>query len=192
MVNPNDITACILAGGKSSRMGTDKGLLLLNQKPLIQHIIDAIPNSIINQIIIANSDSYSPFSIPVYSDIIPDCGPLGGIFTALKHAKTDWILLLSCDIPLINSSIIENLMHTQTDKKGIVYASNQKLHPLCGFYHVSILSEVETRLIAGELKMQELCHTIPVFAVDLPQQWANNFKNINTPTDYNTLQHEYA
>ncbi len=81
-------TGIILAGGKSSRMGEDKGLVLLNGKPMIQYVIEALKGVVSDIIIISNNASYNKFGIPVYPDIIKDKGPVGGIFTGLHHSKT--------------------------------------------------------------------------------------------------------
>ena len=99
-------TGIILAGGKSSRMGEDKGLVLLNGKPMIQYVIEALKEVVSDIIIISNNASYNKFRVPVYSDIIKDKGPVGGIYTGLYHSTTELNFCISCDVPMISSDFI--------------------------------------------------------------------------------------
>ena len=92
-------TAIILAGGKSSRMGSDKGLVLLNGKPMISYIIEILKKMQIPIIIISNNENYKQFGLPVFADIIKEKGPLGGIYTGLKNSKTESNIIVSCDVP---------------------------------------------------------------------------------------------
>ena len=99
-------TGIILAGGKSSRMGEDKGLVLLNGKPMIQYVIEALKEVVSDIIIISNNASYNKFRIPVYADLIKDKGPVGGIYTGLYHSTTELNFCISCDVPMISSDFI--------------------------------------------------------------------------------------
>ena len=83
----NAITGVILAGGKSSRMGFDKGLAILNGKPMIQYVIDVFEKLGLDIIIISNSPGYETFGYPIYNDLIPEKGPVGGIYTCLLYTS---------------------------------------------------------------------------------------------------------
>ena len=91
-----EITGIILAGGKSSRMGTDKGLLLLNGKPMVKYVIDVLSKVTSKIIIIANNDEYKQFGYKVYSDLIKDKGPVGGIYTAMNYTNSNTNICISC------------------------------------------------------------------------------------------------
>ena len=104
------ITGVILAGGKSSRMGTDKGLLELNGKPLIQYAIDTLKSIGLEIIIISNNSDYEQFGFPVYPDIIPDKGPIGGVYTALSYSSTEKNLIVSCDTPFLSKKLLNYLI----------------------------------------------------------------------------------
>ena len=132
-------TGIILAGGKSSRMGEDKGLALLNGKPMIQHIIEALENSVSDIIIISNNTAYSEFGYPVYSDIIKDKGPVGGIYTGLSHSNTDKNICLSCDVPLISSEFITWLLERSGDSNVTLPKHKNKVHQMIGVYQKSVL-----------------------------------------------------
>ena len=92
------ISAVILAGGKERRMnGADKGLQLLQNKPLISHVIERLQPQVIDISINANRHhaEYSQWGFPVFSDELPDFqGPLSGMLTALEQAKTDFVLFV--------------------------------------------------------------------------------------------------
>ena len=88
----NNISGYILAGGKSSRMGSDKGLMLLNKKAVIQHAIEQLEKSVKNIFIISNNIEYEKFGFKLIPDLIKDIGPAGGIYTALKHTHTNQTL----------------------------------------------------------------------------------------------------
>jgi len=89
--NNNKITGIILAGGKSSRMGMDKGFCALNGKPMVQYAIDILEQTCDSIIICSNNSDYELFDLPVIPDIIKDIGPMGGIYSGLKNSKTQWV-----------------------------------------------------------------------------------------------------
>ncbi|MEO6902558.1 MAG: NTP transferase domain-containing protein [Bacteroidia bacterium] len=77
------ITGIVLAREKSSGMGTDKGLTLLNGKPMMEHILNALFPCVNDILIVANNQNYTTFGYPIYEDVIKDCGPMGGTYTGL-------------------------------------------------------------------------------------------------------------
>jgi len=83
-MNNSGITGIILAGGKSSRMGKDKGWVLFRKKPLIDYAVELLGGICQSIVISANNSAYDKLGLPVYHDIIPDSGPMGGIYTCLK------------------------------------------------------------------------------------------------------------
>ena len=96
--------AYILCGGQSRRMGEDKALVSLHGKPMIQYVIDVAEKIAKTVCLIGNNADYQDFGLPVIPDLLLDQGPMGGIYTALKYAQSDRILILSCDIPLISAN----------------------------------------------------------------------------------------
>jgi len=128
----NNITGIILAGGKSSRMGQDKGLKIHDGIPFIQHILKAM-NLVTNEILIVTDNvRYKTFGYPCVSDMIPNKGPVGGIYTGLTYTKTSLNLVLSCDIPFITAPVLENLIADyDPNYDAIMYEDN----PLIGLYH---------------------------------------------------------
>ncbi len=110
MNSKEKITAIILSGGKSTRMGTEKGLTKLNGKFLIEHIVDVVKKVTDEIIIVANSSDYDVFGYKVFSDINKNCGQMGGIYTGLYYSKTKKNIVLSCDIPFVSSEAVKYIL----------------------------------------------------------------------------------
>lgn len=104
-----NVTACILAGGQSTRMGRDKALVPLANKPLIQHAIDLARACNLEPKIAGARTDLSAYA-PVLPDDQPDRGPLSGICTALRHTGTELAVFLSVDLPLIPPSLLQYLI----------------------------------------------------------------------------------
>lgn len=182
------LTAIILAGGKSSRMGTDKGLVLLNGKPMIQHIIEAVQKTEINDIlIISNNLAYKQFGLPVYSDIIKESGPLGGIYTGLVNSTTSRNMILSCDIPFINDEVMNVLLEDQSQSPITVLKYKDRIHPLIGIFNTSIIPDIQEQISKNNLKVRELVQSKNATIIDLekkiPELKSHVVANVNTKND---------
>ena len=119
MKTKKHITGIILAGGKSSRMGTDKGFVLYKNKSFVQHIIEALQPLVTEIIIVSNNPDYDVFGIKRVNDIIENAGPLAGVYTGLHYSETENNLVISCDVPLINSETLTLLIDGVDDKKDV-------------------------------------------------------------------------
>src|SRR3990167_7393360 len=133
------ITAIILAGGKSSRMGFDKAFLRIRHRPIIADILDKLKN-IFDEILIVISPSrafgYSANStdLRVVSDVFPEKGPLGGIYTGLLNSKTKYNFVAACDMPFLNAALIRYLVEHKGDYDIIIPKMGKEFHPLFGIY----------------------------------------------------------
>ena len=105
-----DLAVFILCGGKSSQMQSEKGLVLFKDKPFIEHIIKAILPITTNIQLVTNGNDYDYLEYKKISDIEIDKGPLGGIYTALYYSDTEFNMILSCDIPLISTELLQELI----------------------------------------------------------------------------------
>ena len=179
----NQYTAIILAGGKSSRMGEDKGLMLYNGKPMIQHVIDAVLPLTNCILISANSDVYKQFNYQIFSDKISDKGPLGGIVTTLAQSETEINWVLSCDSPKITTEMLRKLVDQLRDYDAVVPQIGEKIHPLIAVYRKSILNRFKENLALNQLKMIAVLNEMHVnyYKVDESDQF--NFKNLNSKAD---------
>lgn len=107
----NKISVIIQAGGRSSRMGMDKGLVELAGRPLVQWIYDQVHELADEILLVSNQpEAYHSFGWPVFEDLIPDIGALGGLYTAVSIASHTNVLVLACDMPFINLHILQAML----------------------------------------------------------------------------------
>lgn len=182
------LTVYILCGGKSSTIQSEKGLVLFQKKPFIEHIIQAIlPLTEKIKLITATKEyDYLPYEkIP---DIVTDKGPLGGIYTALTASETEFNLILSCDIPLISTELLSELISKRNDEAGVtVFASESKVHPLIGIYSKKMLPVIKEAIEADELKMMDLIAKIPHQIIHIDESENFHLSNINSADELNDL-----
>ena len=189
MIEKN-ITGIILAGGKSSRMGTDKGMILLNGKKFIEHIINALSPNVNQIIIIANNDNYNELGYKVYKDLIEDSGPLGGIYTGLKLSTTEKNIVLSCDTPFITTEFIKFIISNSNDSEITVPVFKNNTEPLCAVYSKNITQNIYDLIVNNELKMQNVLKKFKTKELQINSNHTmfseNLFQNINTPQELNS------
>jgi len=168
-------------------MGTDKGQLALRSKPLIAFAIEALSKVAEETLIIANDPAYDAFGLPVYPDLYPETGPLGGICTGLTHSKTEHNLVVSCDTPLVNSALLQHLLDNAEGSSLTVCSMKGALQPLVGMYAKSIEPGLKEHLLNGQLAMRKVVSQMDHLEVeiteDLPFYHPDLFFNINRPED---------
>lgn len=178
-----ELTGIILAGGKSSRMGEDKGLMLFNEKPMIQHIIDVVRPVVNHIVIIANDKRYEQFGYPVYEDIVKNQGPLAGVLTGLTHSTTTKNFVLSCDVPFVNEAILKLLIEACKDVDVVIPEKNNKTHQLIGVYDKSCVETFKRELENNQRKMKLAIEKLNFKTVDANQIDDKIFNNINSKND---------
>ncbi len=182
------LTVFILCGGKSSRMQSEKGLVLFQEKPFIEHIIQAIL-PITDQIkLITATKEYDYLPYQKIPDIISDKGPLGGIYTALTNSEIEFNLILSCDIPLISTELLTELISKHNNEAEVtVFASESKLHPLIGIYSKKVLPVIKSAIDNDQLKMMNLIAGIPHQIINIEESENFHLTNINSADELNDL-----
>lgn len=185
MLNRNRITGILLAGGKSSRMGQDKGSIRFGNKLLIEYSIDLLKKITNKIIIVANNDLYDHLGWPVVKDVIKECGPMGGIYTGLVHTETDLNIVLSCDTPCLNKSILVELLKHADNSDITIAQSKDQVHPLCGIYKKKIKPSLKLLLDEKKFKLKDMLTNFKADRVIFND--TNCFLNINTPDDINQL-----
>ena len=194
-----DIIAFILAGGKSSRIGTNKALLQVEGKPLIQRLVDLLDPMFSEVVISSNEpDLYNFTGKKIVQDIYSARGPLAGIHSILKFTNTKMNFIISCDIPLIGTELINYIVNYETVKDIILPLADGRIQQTCGLYSKNILNEVEKLLIESNQKnsklkgsIYELMDRVPTEIVEVDKfdfYSPDLFLNINTPEDYNYLK----
>ena len=186
MPENKDITAIILAGGKSSRMMQDKGLIYLNDKMMIEHIIEKIIRITGNIIIITQNPAYKQFGFPCFTDAFKNKGPLCGIYTGLVHSSTKKNLVLGCDTPFLSADILTALAHKSGDEDVLITQHNGKAEPLCAVYDRNCIPHFNKLLQQDKLKITDALSGLKTVVIDFDREgWIKEdaFANINTPED---------
>ncbi|MBG14987.1 MAG: hypothetical protein CL853_01395 [Crocinitomicaceae bacterium] len=169
----------ILAGGKSSRMGTDKGLLSFKGKPMIQHVIDNLASKFQETIIVSNNKNYDQFKKIRVADNHTSIGPLGGIEAGLFASSTINNIIVSCDSPFtsidLTNFIVEHHKH-----KDVIFLENNGLHPFPGFYHKRILPKIKAMIDKQDYKIANLKNYCRVQNLDCSGFDEKYFINFNS------------
>lgn len=177
------MTGIILAGGKSSRMGEDKGFLKIGKKTYTEILINTLNNIFDDVIIIANNQDYNQFGIPVFEDLYTNKGPLAGIFTGLKKSKTDINFFIPCDSPFLNEQLIKQLMVDVNNHDAVIPTFNNRVYPLTAFYSKTCIPQFEDALINNRLKVKAEIENINHKLVAFGNEFEKNFINFNSPED---------
>jgi len=184
------VSAAILAGGKSSRMGTNKSLLLLDGKSVIERISNSLQDMCNECFIIANDQKpYEQLGMPIYQDDHPGQGPLAGLEAALIHAKSDLVLLAACDMPFADPAVYRLLLDQLGGADAAVPVYAGRMHPLSGLYRKTALPAVQSCLEQGNLRMKSFLNLIQTkelshFPELGPDILDKHFFNMNTPEEY--------
>lgn len=174
------IDAFVLAGGQSSRMGEDKGLIPLNGKAMVSYIIQTLQKARLSVKLIANHAAYRNFSLPVYGDVVINKGPMGGLLTALENTSADLVLLVGCDMPLISVEAIAYLISSIDREHLIVSMINNKPNPLFSLYPSSLKTAVREHVMADQLKMTDfILNNKTTLCKTFPGHMSGCFQNIN-------------
>lgn len=184
------ITGVILAGGKNSRMGSDKGMLEVEGKKIVERTIEVMKSLVQEVIIISNGTNYDKLGYTVYKDIIKDAGPMGGIHAALQFSKTDKILVVSCDMPFISKEILSAILRESNKGEIIIPEHDGMLEPLCAIYSKPCSGKLEELLKEGKWRMQDSLKYFKVKQVNFPDHELPDhyFLNVNTPAEYNSIK----
>ncbi|NIJ44380.1 molybdopterin-guanine dinucleotide biosynthesis protein A [Wenyingzhuangia heitensis] len=179
-----NITGIILAGGKSSRMGTDKGTLLLNDITFTQHIINNLRPIVDEIIIVSNQESYDQFGVKRISDNVQDYGPVAAVYTGLKESKTDYSLIISCDAPKVDIDVFKPLLEHRNNKYDIVqYICNSRTTPLTALYNRKCLGIFKLALKNKIQKLRFVIKQLDDKTLVTPDHIKDKIVNINTPKD---------
>lgn len=192
MIDKKNITGIILSGGKSSRMGTDKGFLSLNGKLFTQYSIDALNPFVSETIIVSNNTDYDVFGLKRVEDFTENAGPLAGLYSGLIYSKTTYNLVLSCDIPLITSAILKKIINNIDAVSEIIQIeSNGKTMPLIALYKTSCKEHFHKLLQNSERRLQFAVNLCKVKNIILDAESAIYTMNVNTPEELKILENEH-
>ena len=182
------ITGIILAGGKSRRMGVEKGLLRLSGKFMIEYAIQVLKQVCDHIIISENTDAYDFLGYPVIADIYPNSGPMGGIYSALKYSDTDLNLVLSCDMPFISEQMLSLLIENAPNYDVTVpWHGGEKFEPMCALYHKDVIPIFEKFIQENNFKIPTAFKQIRTNKIQMSEELdVYNpllFENVNSRTE---------
>jgi molybdopterin-guanine dinucleotide biosynthesis protein A len=183
------LTVAILAGGQSSRMGTDKSFVRLAGRPLIEHILAQAAGLGDETLIITNQPrDYAYLGVPLFGDVLPGRGALGGLFSALSWASRRHVLCMACDMPYLARPLAEYLIRLAPAAQAVVPRLAGQPEPFRAIYERACLGSLRAALEAGQLKVSDFLARLPVRYLDEaeidrfdPQHLS--FINLNTPAE---------
>ena len=173
-------TATILIGGESKRFGSPKWQATINGRSILDRIW-GVCNGFENRYVIGKEKPDS-ISYPFIEDELDIQAPINGLYTAFNNAKTDWILLLSCDLPLIAKSVFETLWGSKTENiSAIIPKANGIKQVTCGFYHKRMVHILENEIQNGNYSLIKLLEKINSTFIDFGDD--QRLINMNTKKD---------
>ncbi|MBI2419038.1 MAG: molybdenum cofactor guanylyltransferase [Ignavibacteriales bacterium] len=192
----SDVTGIILAGGKSSRMGTSKSLLNLGDKTLIETTAGLLQSLFSKIYIITNSPSeYSFLHLPAFEDVYKEKGPLAGIHSGLLHSGTETNFIISCDMPLMTKEMIAYIVDNSLGNTATYCHAAGYHQPLAGVYLKSLIAEIEPVICSNEASdksFHRFLHTINAKILhpqNMPFYHDEIFFNVNSPKDFSYILH---
>jgi len=189
-----DITGVILAGGQSSRFGSNKALALWRGKFLIQHVRDTLAAVFNDCLLVTNSpEQYGFLNMPTIRDRYQNMGPLAGIHAALSHTSKAWIFVVGCDMPLVTPDLITFLCGFANEEcEAVIPWLQTGAEPLCSLYHKSALDKIEQYLKGGKTQIQEILKNLAVRKINQQELLKITgdlqvFSNVNREQDLDRL-----
>jgi molybdopterin-guanine dinucleotide biosynthesis protein A len=187
-LNKKDLSVAILAGGKSTRFGEPKANAYLGHKTLIDNSV-MIGELISTNILIIKhpQQELKQSSIPTIGDIIPDCGPIGGIYTALENIETPWLGVLPCDMPFITPEIYEIIFAQRTEDRPVVALSENGMESLVSIWPKSLSAELHKHITKKEFAINKLLKKFNAVQISMPETFTDYqpeyFFNVNYKKD---------
>lgn len=187
-------TVAILAGGQSRRMGTDKAFVPLLGRPMIEHVLARVADlGQSNTFIVTNTpESYAYLGLPLFTDVIPGAGPLGGIYTALTYSDTPFTCVVGCDLPLASPDMLRYLLDVADEGADHYDAIVPRYQGVPQGLHALYAQRARTTL-AAHITAQS--YQIKAFLADVRTRFVDEpeyshidpegrmFRNVNTPDD---------
>ncbi len=188
----DQVTAVVLAGGQSRRMGQDKRRLEVGGVPLLQRVLSVLEPLFQRRVIVAaDRDPWlEAFGLAVWTDIRPGLAALGGLYTALTHSKTERIFAVAADMPCLDARAIALMVERSAQADVAMAALSTGVQPMHAVYGKACLPALERMIEQGNLSIQDLLRE-PSLRISLVEEvevravdpHLLSFLNINTPAD---------
>lgn len=188
----NDVTGIILVGGKSRRMGKDKAFLKVSGKPLFERVQEVFCESFEQVILVGDREErFVDYGLPILPDIYPGSA-LGGLYTGLYHASTEYIFVSSCDLPFPSGEVLHHLCSLRKGYDAVVPTTANGYEPLFALYSKACLEPIKALLDKGDYCAYAyypqvrvryvMCNELSRFDRD-----RKAFMNINTPEEFDKI-----
>jgi molybdopterin-guanine dinucleotide biosynthesis protein A len=185
----HDITGVILVGGKSRRMGRDKAFLEIAGKPLFERVLEVFTESLTQVVLVGDSEErFAGYGLPFLPDIYPGSS-LGGLYTGLYHAATEYIFAAPCDLPFPSGEVLRHLCSLRNGYDVVVPTTAKGYEPLFALYSKSCLGPIRALLDSGDYCAYAYYPQVRVRYVTYEELARFNrdgraFLNINTPEEF--------
>jgi molybdopterin-guanine dinucleotide biosynthesis protein A len=184
------ISCIILAGGKSARMGREKASLRIGERTIIEEQSETLGRIFDEIIIVATSQNYfKNIDAKVVTDIIPDSGPLGGLYSGLAVSSNIHSFLIACDMPFINLQLIDYMIKQVGENDVVIPLSSKGMETLFAVYSLNCLETIRRQIEFRNLKLLDILNFFKVRYISQeeiekfdPQEFS--FFNVNSPEDY--------
>jgi molybdenum cofactor guanylyltransferase len=199
------VSAAILAGGRATRFGGhDKSALVVDGSTILDHQL-AMLSTLTDDVMVVGAGgmvvgaggigarAFQASVTRAIPDLVPGCGPLGGLHAALTAARGDAVLLVACDMPFVTAPFAAYLLSLAGDARIVVPRTERGYHPLCAVYARACLEPVAARLADRRLRMRELVEEMQARVVTAEEidRFGDRHRllaNVNTPAEYAGLE----
>ena len=183
------MTGIILAGGRSRRIGRNKAFLEINGTKIIDRIVNIFKTTFHEVILVTNSPlEYLHLDLRIVTDLVPQKGALGGLYTGLFYASSHHIFVSACDMPFLNREFIDYVISKTGDFDVVVHCSEDGFQPLHAVYSKRCMRHMEALMKSERLKITEIYRKVKVREINArdirpfdPE--GTLFFNVNTPED---------
>lgn len=186
-----NISAAVLVGGKSSRMGYNKAFLKLGDYTMLENIILKVSIAIPDIFLVGSDQNlYSYLGLPFFTDVYKNCGPLGGIHCALTMSETQYVFICACDMPYIDTELVNYMANNTYNYDIVVPYVRDEVEPLYAIYNKKCLGPIMTMIKSGHKKIRDVFDRVNTkyICTEEIRKIANPelvFMNLNTQNDVN-------
>jgi len=186
------MTGIILAGGKSTRFGSDKSFMKINGQPLLKKQIALFKKKFKKIIIVSDNSGHKYRDTQTVKDIVPGCGPLGGIYSGLVMSSSFYNFVIACDMPNINLRLLKHMIKLKNGFDAVMPCLKNGSEPLFAIYSKKCIPVIEKMINEDNLRIKKFFDKIKLKKIKKEEIVKFGkpevlFFNINTPDDYEKL-----
>lgn len=178
------LTGILVCGGKSTRMGTDKRFLKVDNQPLIYRTLQVLDKRCTEVLISCNDAKLDFLTYNIIPDQFANMGPMGGIYTCLKSSSNNLNFVVACDMPMVSGNLLEKMLKIVDKQQAVIPLLNNRPQPLYGLYNKSITPAIKHSIDKNNFSLQSLLKQMDTYYVEADQNDALELMNINTYSEY--------